>query len=179
MTPETYDPWDIWSGRWGDMTWPKRQWQRQIQRQRQWQRQIQLETSFRASQVRAFNCCTFSTLNTHPFNNVLAFFFYPTELRNLELVRLFYAVFPQSTVLLIRCRHHNAARNFDLHVSEHPVTPFSSMLLQHCLIESKFSVQRVKLDEVLWNMGAGRHWLKPDWLSVETCPRVSLPMPTF
>ena len=31
---ETYDLWDIWSERWGDMTWPtKRQWQRQKQRQ--------------------------------------------------------------------------------------------------------------------------------------------------
>ena len=39
---QTYDLWDIWSERWGDMTWPtKRQWQRQIQwkRQRQWQLQ--------------------------------------------------------------------------------------------------------------------------------------------
>ena len=55
---ESCDLWYIWSGWWGDMTWPKkRQWQRQIQRQ--WQRQIYLESTFRERSQRLVTFATF------------------------------------------------------------------------------------------------------------------------
>ena len=52
--------WDIWSGQWGDMTWPeKRQWQRQWQRQRQWLRQMHLESTFKEQSYRFVTFETF------------------------------------------------------------------------------------------------------------------------
>ena len=57
--PEICDLWYIWLEWWVDMTWPKKEWQRQIQRQIQWQRQIHLKSTFKEQSQRLVTFETF------------------------------------------------------------------------------------------------------------------------